>query len=118
MKAIRRLQCLKRKNKRSGSSLNEMNGHELHSFLLEKARIMTWDAVPLPDLRVTDLDQNALAAFRKKAVAKGRMSKEDASVSDHVLMQDLKLYDRNHLMRAAALMFHPDPEQYVGGAYI
>lgn len=59
-----------------------------------------------------------LAAFRKKAVAKKRMTEAEASAPDDVLLHDLKLYDHNRLVRAAALMFHPDPEQYVTGAYI
>lgn len=103
--------------KRSGSVLHELNGFELQNFLLERARL-TWDAVPMPDTSANDLSKEALAAFRKKAVVKKRMTEAEASAPDDVLLHDLKLYDRNHLVRAALLMFHPDPEQYVTGAYI
>ncbi|MCD8397261.1 MAG: putative DNA binding domain-containing protein [Lachnospiraceae bacterium] len=103
--------------KRSGSVLHELNGFELQNFLLERARL-TWDAVPMPDTSAEDLSKEALAVFRKKAVAKKRMTEAEASAPDDVLLHDLKLYDRNHLVRAALLMFHPDPEQYVTGAYI
>lgn len=103
--------------KRSGSVLHELNGFELQNFLLERARL-TWDAVPMPDTSADDLSKEALAVFRKKAVAKKRMTEAEAFAPDDVLLRDLKLYDRNHLVRAALLMFHPDPEQYVTGAYI
>lgn len=103
--------------KRSGSVFHELNGFELQNFLLERAR-MTWDAVPMPDVKVEDLSKEAMAAFRKKAVAKKRMTETEVSAADDVLLHDLKLYDHDRLVRAAALMFHPDPEQYVTGAYI
>ena len=103
--------------KRFGSVLHELNGLELQNFLLEKAR-MTWDAVPMPGVRAEDLSKDAIEAFRKKAIAKKRMQKSEASAPDEVLLHDLKLYDQNRLVRAAALMFHPDPEQFVTGAYI
>lgn len=103
--------------KRSGSTLRELNGFELQNFLLEKAG-MSWDAVPLPDLKITDLSQEALAAFRRKAVRNGRMTEAQAAVSDELLLDGLKLIKDGKLTRAAALMFHPDPEKYATGAYI
>lgn len=53
--------------KRSGSTLQELNGFELQNFLLERAG-KTWDAVPLPEIKVSDLSKEAIDAFRKKAV--------------------------------------------------
>lgn len=103
--------------KRSGSTLRELQGFELQSFLLERAG-KTWDSVPIPGVSVEDLDKNALNAFRSKAVKNSRMSKSEVDVSDEVLLKNLKLYDGNYLTRAAILLFHPDPEQYVTGAYI
>lgn len=40
------------------------------------------------------------------------------SVSDELLLRNLKLFDGDYLTRAAILLFHPTPEQYVTGAYI
>lgn len=103
--------------KRSGSTLHELNGFELQNFLLERAG-MTWDAVPLPKLKPTDLSKEALDAFRKKAVGKRRMTAAQASVPDEVLLDDLNLIEDGKLTRAAALIFHPDPEKFATGAYI
>lgn len=103
--------------KRSGSTLRELQGFELQSFLLERAG-KTWDSVPIPEVSVDDLDKSALAAFRSKAVKSKRMSEQDVAVSDELLLRNLKLFDGNYLTRAAILLFHPDPEQYVTGAYL
>lgn len=103
--------------KRSGSTLHELNGFELHNFLLERAG-KTWDAVPIPEVKVSDLSKEALEAFRKKAVASNRMTEGEVSVSDELLLRNLKMFDGEHLTRAAVLLFHPTPEQYATGAYI
>lgn len=34
------------------------------------------------------------------------------------LLEKLRLYEGSYLKRAAALLFHPDPEQYVTGAFV
>lgn len=103
--------------KRSGSTLHELNGFELQNFLLERAG-KTWDAVPVPGVKVSELSKEALEAFRKKAVKSNRMTENEVSVSDELLLRNLKLFDGDYLTRAAILLFHPTPEQYVTGAYI
>lgn len=46
------------------------------------------------------------------------MSKIAAEVNDKLLLENLKLFEGENLIRAAILMFHPDPEKWVTGAYI
>ncbi len=111
------ISCEGKYYKRSGSTLRELQGFELQNFLLERAG-KTWDSVPVPGVSLSDLDRNALNAFRSKAVENKRMSKSDVEVSDDLLLRNLKLYDGEYLTRAAVLLFHPDPEQYVTGAYL
>ena len=103
--------------KRSGSTLQELNGFELQNFLLERAG-KTWDAVPIPEVKVSDLSKEALEAFREKTVKSNWMTESEVNVSDELLLRNLKLYDSEYLTRAAILLFHPTPEQYVTGAYI
>lgn len=103
--------------KRSGSTLRELNGFELHRFLLIRAG-MTWDAAPLPNVYVSDLSKDAIQVFRTKAIGKRRMTNQQAEVSDEILLRDLKLITDGKLTRAAILLFHPDPEQYVTGGFI
>lgn len=103
--------------KRSGSTLRELNGFELQKFLLECAG-KTWDAVPIPGVKVSDLSKEALDEFRKKAIKSNRMMESEVNVSDELLLRNLKLYDNEYLTRAAILLFHPTPEYYVTGSYI
>ncbi|MCD8074640.1 MAG: winged helix-turn-helix transcriptional regulator [Lachnospiraceae bacterium] len=75
--------------------------------------------MPVPRLKVEDLSQSAIALFKKKAIGRGRLTEEETKVSDHVLMDNLRLYDDDgYLTRAAALAFYPDPERWITGAYI
>lgn len=103
--------------KRSGSTLHELNGFELQNFLLERAG-KTWDAVPIPAVKVSELSKEALDAFRKKAVKSNRMTESEVNISDELLLRNLKLFDGEFLTRAAILLFHPTPEYYVTGSYI
>ena len=106
---------------RSGGTTREMAGLELSSFLLDRAG-RHWDGMPVPGIGVSDLDPAAIDAYRRKAVDKGRHGEADVSVSAQVV-SDLKLLDETQagggdLMRAAVLMFHPDPERFVTGASV
>lgn len=103
--------------KRSGSTLLLLDGFELQNFLLEKAG-KTWDAMPVPGVSVYDLDKSAINAFRKKAITNRRMTENEVNVSDELLLKNLKMYENGMLSRAAILLFHPNPELFVAGAYL
>ncbi len=103
---------------RSGSVLREIVGKELERALL-KSQGRTWDGVPLPKLTVADLKPEAIALFKQKAVARGRLTSEDAGVSNEIMMENLHLVGEDgYLTRAAMLAFYRDPERWVTGAYI
>ena len=92
---------------RSGATNQELKGAALDRFMLRKQG-KTWDGVPVPYLKAEDLDNATFDLFRKYAKRSGRMEEAD-------------LMDDNHgfyLKRAAALLFHPDPEKYVTGAFV
>ncbi len=103
---------------RSGSVLREIVGKELERALL-KSQGRTWDGVPLPKLTVADLKPEAIALFKQKALARGRLIAEEANISNEVLVENLHLVDEEgYLIRAAMLAFYRDPERLVTGAYI
>ena len=52
------------------------------------------------------------------SVRSQRMKSEDVSGSRKVLLEKLHLYDGEYLKRAAALLFHPDPEKFITGAFV
>lgn len=81
---------------RSGATNQGLKGATLDRFMLRKQG-KTWDGVPVPYLKEEELDNATFDLFRKYAKRSGRMEK-------------LRLYEGNYLKRAAALLFHPDPE--------
>ena len=103
---------------RSGSTMREITGKELDKAML-KSQGKTWDGVPLPRIKIEDLEQDAIKLFKKKAVERGRLTEEAVRVSDIILREDLHLVDEDdHLLRAAMLAFYEDPEKWVTGSYI
>ena len=102
---------------RSGATNQELKGAALDRFMLRKQG-KTWDGVPVPYLKAEDLDNTTFDLFRKYAKRSGRMEEADLMDDNHGLLEKLRLYEGNYLKRAAALLFHPDPEQYVTGAFV
>jgi len=103
---------------RSGSTMRTITGVELERAL-SKSMGRTWDAIPIPKVTADDLRRDAIDYFKEKAVAKGRLTLEDVEVSDQVLLENLNLFDdEGHLVRAAVMAFHKDPEKWVAGAHI
>ena len=101
---------------RSGSTLQILEGHELETAVLQSSGLK-WDSFESKK-QVSELDPEALRVFRNKSVDKRRLSPENASVSDDVLIRNLNLMtDDGKLTRAAAMLFS-DPEKVVPGAYI
>ena len=69
---------------------------------------------------IDDLSKDALNRFRKEAAKSNRVDEDVLNDSTENLLEDLRLIDKEtgQLSRAAILLFHPDPERYVRGAYI
>lgn len=102
---------------RSGNTKQELKGAALDNFMLRKQG-RTWDSIPVPFLHEADLDHTEFERFRQLVRHKKRMSEVDINVDDHILMEKLRLFEGDYLKRAAALLFSPDPEKYVSGAFV
>ncbi|MCL1982120.1 MAG: winged helix-turn-helix transcriptional regulator [Clostridiales bacterium] len=102
---------------RSGSTTQELSGAELDGFIL-RVQGKTWDSVPVPYLKFNDFESDAFKAFRRKAIASGRLTAQELEITDEMLLHNLRLVEGNYLKRAAVLLFHQDPENWVPGAYI
>lgn len=102
---------------RSGSTKQELTGSALNAFLLEKYGLH-WDAVPLPFLLPEMLEASALTYFLQKAVLSKRLESGMHTENTPSLLNKLHLIQNSYLKRAAALLFHNDPEQFVVGAYV
>lgn len=102
---------------RSGSTKQELKGAALDKFLLRKQGLR-WDGVPVPGVSVRSLARQTLKLFRERAARSKRLDREILKESDAGLVDKLHLKDGRYLKRAALLLFHPDPERFVTGAYI
>ncbi len=104
---------------RSGSTLQELKGAALTKFLLERQG-KKWDAVPVPNISAEDLKESTLQFFRSKAAKSKRLESEDLEGTNQELLESLHLFLENEKMlkRAAVLLFHPNPEKFITGAYI
>ena len=102
---------------RNGSTKQVLRGAALSRFLLAKYG-RTWDDEPLPGVRLKDLDERAVEAFRRRAVGSGRLPVKVLHEPVESLVENLSLRDGEHLKRAAALLFHHSPGRLLPDAYV
>ncbi|MBC7412351.1 MAG: putative DNA binding domain-containing protein [Bacteroidia bacterium] len=102
---------------RSGSTKQELKGKALDKFLLQK-KGKRWDGVPVPKVSANDLKQETFDFFRKRALKSQRIEEDALTDSNELLLENLQLKENGYLKRAAILLFHPNPENFVTGAYI
>ncbi len=102
---------------RSGSTKQELKGAALDRFLLRKQG-RTWDGVPVPNVTVRHLSRPAILTFRRLARESQRLDPAVLRESTAHLVEKLHLTDGTYLKRAAILLFHPDPERFVTGAFV
>ena len=62
--------------------------------------------MPLPKLTVSDLKQDAIQLFKDKAVKRGRLTKEEVSAEDTILMDNLHLIDEDLKQKIRDIMVH------------
>jgi ATP-dependent DNA helicase RecG len=102
---------------RSGSTKQELKGAALDKFLLQK-KGKRWDGVPVPNVSINDLKQETFDFFRKRAFRSQRIDEESLADSNEHLIENLQLKEGKFIKRASILLFHPNPEKYITGAYI
>lgn len=102
---------------RSGSTKQELKGAALDKFLLQK-KGKRWDGVPVPKLSAKDLKQETFDFFRKRAFKSQRIEEDILTDTNEHLLENLQLKENDFLKRAAILLFHSNPENFITGAYI
>jgi len=102
---------------RSGSTKQELKGSSLDKFLLQK-KGKRWDSVPVPKVTAKDLKQETFDFFRKRAFKSQRIEQDILTDSNEHLLENLQLKENKFLKRAAILLFHSNPENFVTGSYI
>lgn len=101
---------------RSGSNNHEVTGAELDRMMLNKIG-RTWDSMPVPNVTISDLDEESIKKFKELAVKNKRLTPEEVAVDNETLLKNLQLFDGEYLTLAAILLFHNNPENWVTGAY-
>ncbi len=102
---------------RSGSTKQQLRGAALTEFLVSKTGYR-WDAVPVDNIGVDDLDKDSIEIFRREAVKNGRMTKKDLSISNEELLDHLDLLADGKLKRAAVMLFSKKPGRIISGCYV
>jgi ATP-dependent DNA helicase RecG len=77
-----------------------------------------WDSVPVPNVQIEDLKSETFEFFKEKGIDSKRLEEKSRNDSPEQVLNNLKLIENGNLKRAALLLFHPDPEKFVTGAYI
>lgn len=72
----------------------------------------------VPHVQVSDLQAGTLKRFREQAIHSQRLPETIREESDQLPLERLRLTKDGYLKRAAALLFHPEPDRYVTGATI
>ncbi len=102
---------------RSGSTKQELKGVALDKFLLQK-KGKRWDGVPIPNVSLNDLKHETFEFFRKRALRSQRIDEDGLVDSNEHLLENLQLKENKYLKRASILLFHPNPEKFVTGAFV
>ena len=100
---------------RTGATKQELKGAALDKFLL-KNQGLHWDALPIQQAKVAEL--GSLDTFKSLAVKSQRIDETILLEKDDQILEKLRMFAEGHLKRATILLFHPDPEKYVTGAFI
>jgi ATP-dependent DNA helicase RecG len=100
---------------RTGATKQELKGAALDKFLLKKQGLH-WDALPIQRAKVDEL--GSLDTFKSLATKSQRMDEAILLEEDEQILEKLRMFDEDSLKRATVLLFHPDPEKYITGAFV
>lgn len=102
---------------RSGSTKQVLTGPSLESFLNGK-RGVTWDNMPVPAFKMSDVEDSTIKKFKELAAQKGRIDAALLNEPKEVLLEKLHLTSGGYLTNAAMMLFSKDPEKWQLGAYV
>ena len=67
---------------------------------------------------ISELKHETFEFFKTKGIESKRLRESSRNDTPEQMLNNLKLIDNGNLKRAALLLFHPDPEKFVTGAFI
>jgi ATP-dependent DNA helicase RecG len=102
---------------RSGSTKQELRGNALNEFLLKKSG-KTWDDVIEPRASLSEIDPNAIEAFKKGAVKSKRLPFIENENDVKSILENLLLVENGNLKRSVILLFGKNPERFYVNALV
>ena len=103
---------------RSGSTIQELKGSDLQSFILRKIG-RTFDELSTTSAGIDDIDEKIVYKFIRKAIKANRISADAEKDSIADIISNLKLQtDEGRLKNAAILLFGKDPLRFFQSAII
>lgn len=102
---------------RSGSTKQQLTGAALTEFILRKTGFH-WEDATVDGIGVEDLDAESFKIFRREALRRKRMGREELEISNEELLKKLHLMRDGKLKRSAVLLFHEDPDIVQVGSHV
>jgi ATP-dependent DNA helicase RecG len=102
---------------RSGSTKQQLTGAALTEFILRKTGFH-WEDATVDGIGVDDLDGDSFRIFRREALRRKRMDKEELAITNAELLEKLHLLRDGKLKRSAVLLFHGDPSIVQVGSHV
>lgn len=100
---------------KSGSTVQELKGQELASFIMRKMG-KTWDEYIEERIAIDDLDIETIKEFKRKAA--DRIPSVVAEDDTETLLKKLNLLENGELKRAAVLLFGKSPQKFYPQAVV
>lgn len=94
---------------RSGSTKQELKGNALTRFIFDRTGL-SWEGVAVDGVDPNDLWRESFSIFRRRALGSGRMTAEELSCPDEMLLDRLGLMTDGRINRAGVLLFSHFPE--------
>jgi len=100
---------------RSGSTTQEINGAELHRFLLAKSNT-AWESLVEDKATLTEVNEKYITRFKEIAKEKSLPAAKEKTTA--LLLTKLHLSEKGKLTRAGILLFGKNPQHFFPGAFI
>ena len=102
---------------RCGNTKQQLRGMALSEFVMRKLGVH-WEDGTVDNLTVDDLDEESFRIFKREALRKKRMTKEELDIPREELLNKLQLMENGKLRRSAVLLFYHDPSILQNGTHV
>ena len=102
---------------RSGATKQQLTGNALSQFIMRRTGFH-WEDVTVDNITVNDLDDESFKIFRREALRRKRMTREELNIPNEELLNKLNLMTDGKLKRSAVLLFYHNPAVVQNGSHV